>query len=84
MTKVKRPSRRDINKILGCKVYGWNDKRSYGNRIKLDELLNESEMELLRTELPKMFPDFKFSVEVFKWHSWGRYKFVTTIKYSAI
>lgn len=88
MTKMKKPSRRDINKVLGRNVFGWNDKRKYGNRIKLTKLLSSAEMQLLRTELPKMYPNFKFSVEVFRWCSFGYWKVggmnVTTIKYSAI
>lgn len=85
---MKKPSRRDINLILNRTVFGWNDKRKYGNRIKLVELLSESEMTMLRTELPKMFPNFNFSVDVFTWHNYGYWQHgcmnVTTIKYSAI
>lgn len=85
---MKKPSRCDINKVLGRNVFGWNDKRKYGNRIKLIELLSSDQMELLRTELPKMYPNFKFSVGVWRWCSFGYWKVggmnVTTIKYSAI
>ena len=83
---MKMPSRRDVNKVLGRNVFGWNDKRKYGNRIKLIELLSSAEMQLLRTELPKMYPNFKFSVDVFHWCSYCQIvgMNVTTIKYSAI
>jgi hypothetical protein len=85
---MKMPSRRDVNKVLGRNVFGWNDKRKCGNRIKLIELLSSAEMQLLRTELPKMFPNFKFSVDVFHWYNFGYWRIggmnVTTITYSAI
>ena len=89
MTKMKRPSRRDINTILKRNVFGWNDKRNGYNRIKLVERLKLSEVNLLNAELPKLCPGYKFLIEEHNWKftGYGRYdcgRLVTTVKYSAI
>jgi len=83
---TKRPSRRNINKIIGRNVFGWNDKRKHGNRIKLVERLSTTQAIKLHDELPKMHPEFKFTVEDFGWKSPGYMiiRTVTVIRYSEI
>jgi hypothetical protein len=85
---MNRPSRRDINNILNCDIFGYNDKRIGYNRIKLVERLTRSEVALLESELPKMYPTFKFVIEEFNWrpsgYSTSRGRIVTTIKYCEI
>ena len=83
---TKRPSRRSINKIISRNVFGWNDKRKHGNRIKLVERLSTTQAIKLHDELPKMHPGFKFTVEDFVWkvQGYGCGHTVTVIRYSEI
>ena len=63
----KKPTKRDISKILGRRVSGWNDKRVDHNRIKLTEQLTFKEMNKLEIELITMFPNFSFVIGDVLW-----------------
>lgn len=83
--KVKRPTRRDINNILGRKIWGWNDKRLNHNRIKLTVRLTDAEQALLGTQLRLMFPSFQFIIEDFQWNSYNwRGGLVTVVRIAEI
>ena len=60
----------DIKRILGSKcTRGWNDKRSYGRRLKIDHLLADSDARLLQRELTEQFPQFIVTVCTDNWSS---------------
>lgn len=52
---MKLPTKRDINEILGVRCEGYNDKRSFGNRIKLLDRLSLENMIKLEKGLAEKF-----------------------------
>jgi hypothetical protein len=74
----KKPTKRDISKILGRRVGGWNDKRKDHNRIKLTEQLTFNEMNKLDIELITMFPNFSFAIGDVLWKVTPRSKHIVT------
>ncbi len=67
--KERKPTIKDVKEILCKQVSGWNDKRSYHNRIKLTVMLSDDEQYKLYTELQKRFADYKFMVGNVRWKS---------------
>ena len=67
--KEVKPTKRDVSKLLGRKVKGWNDKRKKHNRIKLTERLTLSEVQKLHDDLVFKFPDYQFLVSDVRWLS---------------
>lgn len=67
--KEKKPTKRDISKILKRRVAGWNDKRLNYNRIKLTERLSHNEMQLLEEELSDMHKGYAFCCGNTLWNS---------------
>ena len=65
---MKLPTRRDIANILGKRFDGWNDKRSYGNRIKLCDRLSIERMIELENGLVAKFPHLNILVTNIKWN----------------
>lgn len=66
----KKPTRRDISKILGRPfIDGFNDKRTFGNRIKLRELLSVHQSVILQKKLRHQFPDCRITVYTHMWKS---------------
>lgn len=65
--KDKKPTKRDISKILSRRVSGWNDKRLDYNRIKLCERLKQWEITLLEDQLKEQFPNYSFCVGNVRW-----------------
>ena len=66
--KEVKPTRRDVSKILGRRVDGWNDKRRFYNRIKLTERLAYDEMQELETQLDRQFPGYRFAIGNVIWY----------------
>lgn len=66
--KEVKPTRRDVSKILGRRVDGWNDKRRFYNRIKLTERLAYDEMQELETALDRQFPGYRFAIGNVIWY----------------
>jgi hypothetical protein len=80
--KERKPTKRDIAKILGRRVGGWNDKRTDHNRIKLNERLPFNTMMRLESELNCMFEDYNFCVGDVIWKShFGGKQVVTAVRY---
>ena len=52
---MKLPTKKDINEILGVRCEGYNDKRSFGNRIKLLDRLSIDDMIKLEKGLAAKF-----------------------------
>ncbi len=52
---MKLPTKKDINEILGVRCEGYNDKRSFGNRIKLLNRLSIDDMIKLEKGLAAKF-----------------------------
>jgi hypothetical protein len=65
--KEKKPTKRDISKILMRRVEGYNDKRKGHNRIKLTEQLTYREMSTLESELSHCFPEYRFAIGDIRW-----------------
>lgn len=65
--KEHKPSRRDITKILGQQIKGWNDKRSTFNRIKLTESLSHSDQRKLAAGLSEKYPEYRFAIGDIRW-----------------
>ena len=67
--KEVKPTKRDVAKILGRRIDGWNDKRNTYNRIKITERLTCDEIQTLERELKERFPGFDFMVSNVRWQS---------------
>jgi hypothetical protein len=65
--KEHKPSRRDITKILGQQINGWNDKRKTFSRIKLTESLSHSEQRKLAAGLSEKYPNYRFAIGDIRW-----------------
>lgn len=76
--KTIKPTKRDIAKILGRRVEGWNDKNKHTNRIKLTEVLTYREMSMLESELTFMFPEYRFAIGNICWRPLQRYRRIAT------
>lgn len=69
--KEHKPTIRDVSKILGKQVSGWNDKRSDYSRIKLTCKLDFADQYTLLCGLRDKFANYKFTVGNIRWNSWS-------------
>ncbi len=80
--KEVKPTKRDVAKILGRRIDGWNDKRNTYNRIKITERLTIDEIDSLEKELAVRFPGFDFLVTNVRWQSsWAPNPVIVTAVY---
>lgn len=66
---MSKPSQRDVTRILGYSIKGWNDKRKSFNRIKFIRALTDSEQTKLVNGLTSKFPEYGFSFTKYVWNS---------------
>ena len=76
--KEPKPNKRDIQKILGLRINGWNDKRSTFNRIKLTESLSHLEQRKLAAGLSEQYPNYRFAIGDIRWKPNGAPALIVT------
>lgn len=82
---LKLPTKRDINEILGGRCEGYNDKRSFGNRIKLLNRLSIDDMVKLEKGLAAKFKHLNILVTNIRTtaNPWsGSFTYVCTVIYA--
>ena len=78
----KKPTIRDIKSILKDKnIYGWNDKRREGGRIKLGWAISHQQQHKLEKELAARYPQYEIACGNMFWNGGYLGRRITTAVY---